>query len=68
MSVFFNSIAAKGPSKDETFELAPFTCFVGLSEGEVASCGNDLKLLDDVSCRNPARWRRNSLLWQLLWI
>lgn len=63
MSVFFNSMAAKGPSKDETFELVPLTCFVGLPEGEVASCGNALKLLGVVSCRNPARWRRNSLFW-----
>jgi hypothetical protein len=50
MSVFFSSIAAKGLSKDVTLELVPLTCFVGLSEGGVASWGTDLKVLAIVSC------------------
>jgi hypothetical protein len=35
--VCFNNIAAKGLNEDVTFELVPFTCFVGLSEGGLAS-------------------------------
>lgn len=52
MSVFFSSIAAKGLSEAVTLELVPLTCFVGLSEGGVASWGIDLKLLAIVSCRS----------------
>ena len=52
ISVFFNNIAAKGLREDVTLELTPLTCFVGLSEGGVASCGIDLKLLSSISGRN----------------
>lgn len=54
--MFFSSRAAKGLSNNETFELAPLTCFVGLSEGGVASWGIALKLLAVVSRRIYPWW------------
>ena len=67
-SVFFNSIAAKGLSKDVTPELVPLTCFVGLSGGGDASCGIDLKLLSIVSCYIHTRMVEHILLRQLFWV
>jgi hypothetical protein len=54
MLVLFSSIAAKGLSDDVALELVPLACFVGLSEGGVASWGIDLKLLTIVSLRDQA--------------
>jgi hypothetical protein len=58
-------MAAKGLNEDVTFALVPLTCFVGLSEGGLASSGMDLKLLVTVSDAVGADYRTNSLLWQL---
>lgn len=56
MSVFFSSIAAKGLNREETLELVPLACFIGLSGEGLASGGRGLKLLGTVSYGKEPRW------------